>query len=47
MQVGPKEICLQVHEDRQNIKEKKKKKKGSKQTSRQVNTNVPERNDPR
>lgn len=28
MQVGPKEICLQVHEDRQNIKEKKKKKKG-------------------
>lgn len=46
MQVGPKEICLQVHEDRQNIKEKKKK-KGSKQTSRQVNTNVPERNDPR
>lgn len=26
MQVGPKEICLQVHEDRQNIKEKKKKK---------------------
>lgn len=25
MQVGPKEICLQVHKDRQNIKEKKKK----------------------
>lgn len=29
MQVGPKEICLQVHEDRQNIKEKKKKKRAA------------------
>lgn len=34
MQVGPKEICLQVHEDRQNIKEKKKKRAANKQAGK-------------